>query len=1179
LDADDDVEMQFTTFREEIHVNKLPSRTGENVDSFAESWVNSINKRVLAVVIDRRILGAHQQRMSDFHENYEMAHVSGTSQYPYEMARLIYCLLSAISNNHKKKNNANDTTTKTTDKKKKTTKKIKKKDEDLMDLEAEEEEEEPPAEEAAFSSSIMEQSGGFFMSGSKHNQVILENVEVYIQDIPSREDDKDILGWRIIFAINDINFNFGYELFSLIRFFENDYQERMSKKKNQIDENSIENLRVNSWKEWISVVMHCYLIRTQSDFKSTYSNEYKKQKLVSDNLINHPEVRKRYDDLNNPINVNNAFSIKRSAQIIMDLFGDRVNSALYNFNDFEHVRRVNNIAEFHFFGKGAVRKIGAYDKNPIIFHHALLWKDPLAELYIKSIELTKNIDYEITKQHNHIITNSSLFSNGLIDVIDGVAQINTDFLKVDGNNYLKLHQDASFKTRLKSLFVNPDNLSPAHGSIVRWILKQQSIYQLKNNNQKWSAMRENHRPLQSNDEMTAFSHYMTRMLFSFECVFSMGTLHKELGSYMITRLAALYIKGKNMMPHGLLSGVAAAGKSKILDEIVNCSIEGTYRRVAHETAKAYTADANYDHMMSIYDEVSSQLTDKGEDGQGNNLLKTLMTTGRLQTTAYGSDENTHRRRTDDYVAKVRMLILSAGNICKHSLAEPIQSRVNVEDTPRYNRKVDFALKERELDCIDEDINLYETFTEEYKLIQALVGCVEVLIASNCLPDVYMDSALMKMNQFKNRLNDEGVFLEPRKDQVIQSQIRTCAIVEAVVRVFFVPKCWKLENTPLPAFSFEQLLEVLPYLYATEEHVTYVLSEMEHLIMDNLIDDIVKSVSRLSRNKESDGSFTRIYYENENSEKEFNYYFIRMKNIELSIDSLLIKLARMIRADISLYEKKIILEQNILGVLKWLMTQTKDVNMYETEDKHYTPPKTKIVHYMGCELKMAKAGCFFSRDFINDSINRMKNDKDTNGNSMSYVTKLISDCLDTSTTADRILLIGKTFRSKNKMVPYVFNTIHRKKNPKQVEEFIDLKYRKPGFDRMVRGNIANLEIYSKTPTMQIPKGYHIDDYFYETYFQKIAGFDLDSIFNFPVDRRWKPNLESYPKFYLDLEKTKYEDDKENYGDDLMIQKTKIKEVVNNSIEKEKDILDQQQKDISTTIQTIQIPQTGDIFKNL
>lgn len=999
-----------------------------------------------------------------------------------------------------------------------------------------------------------------FMDGN----VCMNRVEQFIEDLV---DDTTgyIWGWCVWVVIIDhprIDISKG-----LVRLFKAN-QERMKtlavlrriKDKNP----SAEALMICSAKEWVLKVMQNFQLQDNA-----------KEALGEDSVkiyeLDAKAMHLSIANLENPAHINHWFNFQKSREFIAEIM-PAVSARYLDIDNYitEEARHIT------FPGVG-VRMLSLSDRRPAVFHQALWIEGPRAREKVNGLTTLHRVNY-ISEIQGKCVADNLLYSNNALDIIEYTKKLNEeDLARTLANARLKhldetrevqkMRKSTVYINRLNALYAMHSVLPPGHAKCIQWI-EQQKMNSLSKG-EKWSAMRLNHGKIDPN--MSVFAHKISRDAMIFENVFGFGTLHEEMVLVGLWRLCAFDSRKNPLLPHLMLFGPAASGKSNLQKKLMRMSVDGTYRSLGHDTKMAYTSGDIYDTLLFIYDEMPREMIKPGEGKQGDPMFKTILSDNRMTTTMLVIDPETKERKAVEYTCYLACPFLVNTNVTEAELPEPITSRFFTTETVRYIRPgVDFLLKNAEIQANPREAKYIGVAYEEYKWIQAACSCFELNSKTAYTPELNVVSVLLRWNLIKAELTSSGILLEPRKDDHIISFTRTATLTEAFTRLFMTREVFE---TGKKDFEFKDFLEVGPYLFATEEHLIYAITASEHCITDVNADFVLAALLDLC--KQADGSYA--YKDGDtNGTKDYNFFALAITGVEINIEGVISKATRMVYDYIVRKTKRQVLDLTIKKILNRMLgasiecvgrttaygpppavtvPESGDVNMDGTDDAQpgtnaevrgadgrlitpvaTTPPNGVIIGNAATSThshaaaeppsdqkesrpvmhplfnSTSKCTLIISSAYLIGAKERKE------GFLLSAIKKTFS-----KHTPNRRLLLGKTFRDADKMVPFVFRTLDAVNNTNHATTVMNLLYRTPGFEHCFRSRDEEVRAWDVQPIEteaekaeaadQASSRYTVLDENMDSYYHKrflAENYYTFSSPTFPVCRTWVKEGASYPE---------------------------------------------------------------------
>lgn len=871
----------------------------------------------------------------------------------------------------------------------------------------------------------------------KHNGRMMNRVEVGVEDILDLAGM--VIGWRFWYFIIDRD-NVDVMRGLVQSFMDNCKMFANNKailKRIQGQDPPLEALLITSADEYISDVIGPY----RSEDRPIAANDVE---ALGGNLTSYKH----------PCHLNQHLNFMNSCKMIKYCLPN----ADPMFSDPNYYLDVSDYEDRIMFPGNGIRMLLPRDRRPAVMHHALLIETPQTREPL-SCYSENDRDMAILDIQNMTVRQGSLYYNGDRDIFKQIRKINMeeneDALKrgvMNAVRYSPMRID-----RWRTVCAMYANMDPGSKACAEWMEEQKM--KARAEGKRWSAMRVN--LLTPDPKMSRFATYIARCAEIFENVFGFGTLHQEMVFMTIWRLSAFDSRPGALHPHLLNLGPAGGGKSQTNKVVKQISIDKTYKESQYDTAKAFTTDMNFNDLLIIYDEMTNQMMSKGENGEGDPLMKSMLSSSivRVQTIVINPENG--RREFREVVCFVSATFLANINANEDDLPEPIVSRFLTQHIAKYERAgVDHTLKDGEIRANPKHGHLLSKAIEEFQLIEALTAKINKAIATGFITEVYELGMLLRWNQIKADLASNGLIVEPRRDSHVLTIARNCAIVEAILHVWCSTEVFPKDKE----WEEEDILAVQPFLYITEEHLIYTITAMEQSIMDCNTDQVLFALHALCKNPNvetdlypsaqppfvpKEGSTPtpeqskalkefqdnkKYFFKSHDKKKgdyDFNFYQMTVSGGDGIHEVILNRMATSVGAVIRKKYKKTVLASSIKRSLKMMMNQSIECKGYkslgpERDDNVESRP---VIHL---NTQMLKSEIWISRAFID----KAKGRKD------GLMVNAILETQDKNTVR-RKLITGKTFRDNDAMFPYLFKTIQCQPNLEKDTKVINLKYKSPG----------------------------------------------------------------------------------------------------------------------------------------
>lgn len=981
---------------------------------------------VFVVEIDRKILYKQKACMADYHLNDELVRLSNCKQFPLSMVRLVYALQRAVF---------------------------------LC---------EPPEEEniasgehggdgAADNEAEGEgggQRGGRRNAGKKKRRTlieqpmfrgpngdILDRVEEYVETVLADEDES-VLGWRLWFVVNDPSFNLDRALVS--EFHWNREELKMVRFGASI-QGKTQELYVVDQVDWVTRVANYYTM--SSDIRVKFNKLNPRNELHYS--LDSPENMASCVNLFNPMNT-----------LVESIFADTARPEYLNPDEYIDATQIR-------FPHGAIY-VPRAERHPDFFHHVMLTENamtrrPLLRLNpdhaLKVIQeqrervqlmrlLTSNDGNVLTQvleanvaDHTAFVQHQLLLERHILEASitaseEAIAQLITE---LDQERSLVAQRMDTWRhsletrERMNILFTSPDALSPGYAACVRWVIDQKN--EAAKMGKRWSAMRTRYAPL--DPELSVFAHFITRELFIYEHVVGSFAMHQELLFLMIHRLNSFDVRRERLKTNIVFIGPAAAGKSKQLAFLKDCSVPDWYRDITLETKKAYATDANFDQLGFMHDELGDQYLGTGDNQEGSSLIKTMLSEKKIVTNTI--DPETRKTRTHTALMDIQMFACT--NADKSTIPPPLATRFLITEVNQYRRPgVDISLKESELTSDVRDADAYLRFREEMRVVQCMACFTDMLIATKILPQIDMTAANLYLAAITGELLQHGIVIEPRMRTQIENCVRDCAMYEAVRRVFSTTEVF---DDPNREFQYTDVLETLPYLFATEQHVVFTLTHMKNIVVDSSREIVLEALVKMTQDAKVPTFLGTGMDANGRPQYDFNYFFLDIGLVQADSDKILHNLAKKVNDVLKQTAQTVLHLPQIKSILRTLSCEALSFNKkYVDESTCDNSGQSENQLLLKVETEAGKTGVSISRLFMEQVKTMQTKQMD--------VMLMAIDKLRTRDTPRRRLVTGVTMRSNSKMYPHFVQMYEQTPIPSKPTLARNLQYRAPGYGECMDG---------------------------------------------------------------------------------------------------------------------------------
>ena len=1027
---------------------------------------------VFVVEIDRKILYKQKACMADHHLNDELVRVSECKQFPLAMVRLVYALQKAVylceemvdeeAGDENNNNNNNER-------------------EGEGDAAAEDQGGRRPQRGGKQASKKKKKLVEAPMFLSQDGNVI-ERVEEYVETV--RANDGSVIGWRLWFVVRDPSFDMDRALMS--QFYWNREELKTYKYGGSISGKTLE----------------LYVIE-ENDWVMRVANYYTMPSTTRANFNKRSPTAELYYPLNHPDNMASCRNLFRATDALSEsiFIGSSVRPGYIQPDEYLLPDQIR-------FPHGALY-VPRAERHPDFFHHVMLVENAMTRRPL--LRLSPDHALKVIQEKRETVQLMRLRTSNDGNVLTQVLEANEVDLAAFRQTQLELERrlhdsdglseeevaelirkleeerirvaqkvnqwraSPEIIDRINILFTSPDALSPGYAACVRWVLDQMN--NAAKEGKRWSAMRTKHVPLDGT--LSVFAHFITRELFLYEHVIGVYSMHQELLFLMLHRLNSFDVRRDRLKNNIVFIGPAAAGKSMQLKFTKDCSVPGWFRDITMETKKAYATDANFDQMGFFHDELGEQYLEAGDTNEGSSLIKTMLSEKKLETNTI--DVETRTTRT--HVALMDIQMFACTNADREMIPPPLATRFLIVEVSQYKRPgVDMSLKESELQADVRDVNAYAMLREESRVVQSMACLVDMLIAVKVLPQIDMTAANLYLAAITAQLLKNNISIEPRMRIQIENCVRDCAMYEAVRRVFCTPEVFPDE--PNRGFGYTDLLKVIPYLFATEQHVVFTLTHMKDIIVDSSKELVIEVLAKMTIDQQVPKFLLVGTDANGHPIHDFNYFFIDT-GMGSDSDKILTNLAKKVNDTMKQYSQKVLHLPMIKKVLRALSCESLQFDQkYESADVLNANAKLDNQLLLRIETDAGKTGVAISRHFMKQKQDRKEKD----------VILAAIDSLSTKHTPKRRLVTGNAMRSTDSMYPYLVAMYEQSPNESKETLAQNLAYRAPGFGECLGGKERKNEHDAAFLTLDRS----VEAYCYEKYFKANQIDESMRPRNFPVD---------------------------------------------------------------------------------
>jgi hypothetical protein len=331
-------------------------------------------------------------------------------------------------------------------------------------------------------------------------------------------------------------------------------------------------------------------------------------------------------------------------------------------------------------------------------------------------------------------------------------------------------------------------------------------------------------------KMTYFGNMMAADMLHLEKDMRISTTHTVLLRVLINGLGCYRYK-LDLHNNVIMMGQGATGKSHILDTIAEMLIDGTTSKVSHSTDKAATIDTDNNDHISLFHEMPPGLMGSDRSGAetGNHIIKDMMTSCQVVTVSIHVDNDVGRRVATKFISECVGVILACTNERGDKIPEALATRMIKIIVNEYLR-TKFSVNEMTSDIVgidgeeerEDGPTPKEIFFRKWRVRQLMCNMVEKMIYTKTLVDVDMSVFNLMQMKMTKYMKDHDIMYKSgniRDIRFMRHFARTLTILYA---------CDRFANDPRsPGYkkimSFNVLQDIQPYLFCTEEIALFTLT--------------------------------------------------------------------------------------------------------------------------------------------------------------------------------------------------------------------------------------------------------------------------------------------------------------------------------------------------------------------
>lgn len=356
------------------------------------------------------------------------------------------------------------------------------------------------------------------------------------------------------------------------------------------------------------------------------------------------------------------------------------------------------------------------------------------------------------------------------------------------------------------------DISSAGKCIARWLIHMRPEMYEKHGNFEFEVRDHTLSPFANTQ------YWFSQGLDTFMCV---ASAHPELIKLHFGRFDSYRQHGENQLHWNCIyTGESATSKSFVFEAMKLMSIEGTVTEVTYQTTRADAIDGDQNDHITVFNEAPPGLFQSGKNNQNEEalaMMKEKLTSNRCRTKTFERDEETGERRNRIAVSSQIGVYMGATNDNPALAEEAVRTRFHWGEFERIFRKdkniSDYQNKAFHMEGKPELMKQYNKFLFYCKDQHMKVFYVWKFIFCKIIQDIDLDAADIVLKGITSYLKRKyTIQTPPRTVERYRILCRIMTITNALDIVFNY-KGGKHNGKP---FELEQLLDVEPWLYCTEE---------------------------------------------------------------------------------------------------------------------------------------------------------------------------------------------------------------------------------------------------------------------------------------------------------------------------------------------------------------------------
>lgn len=347
--------------------------------------------------------------------------------------------------------------------------------------------------------------------------------------------------------------------------------------------------------------------------------------------------------------------------------------------------------------------------------------------------------------------------------------------------------------------------------------------------------------------LSTFANYMYWLRQNYTVYLCVANTHQQLSLIQHARFDAYRQHGVSELHwNAIYTGESAVSKSFNFDMMMDMSIPGTVTTLTYQTTRSDAVDGDADDHITVFNEAPPGLFSSGkndEDKAACSMMKEKTTSGRVKCKTFQMNEETKKRENRIVVSSQIGCYMGATNDDPSTAEEAMASRWHwgqFERVVSNTRSItQFQWKDTEMNKNDKLVFEKERFMFFCHDQHMKVYYIWKLIFCGIIKDVSVDTADVVLQQYQQRLKKckPAIRIPSRTIERYKILCRIYCIVDALNKTFEFPGSKYYDKE----FDIEQLLDVEPLLWCTEEHAICALNHISVEFVNPTINKVLRAL--------------------------------------------------------------------------------------------------------------------------------------------------------------------------------------------------------------------------------------------------------------------------------------------------------------------------------------------------